>query len=412
MTRVGRDAVGASSATRPRPRSSSRSSIGIAMRAKASPSRLLLPARLRVDPHEPGHADQHVDEHRRQRTDDATTASTPMGMFELAPVGIPIAVVGLALHADRSGERLIPDAREPRADRGLRPAGLPDRGAGPADSRSPGRRSPRAGSGADLDLTVLRHRPRGESRDLVPRGDHALQAGDVLLVEGKRDEILKVKDTAGIDIKAGRQALRSRACRPRTIGLVEAILAARFAAHRANAARAPASGSATGCRCSPSTATARRSATSSARSGCGWATCCSSRDARPILAALEDGNAFRILGAVEDRAPERRAAPASRSAIFAGALVLADASKIVPLPVASLLGAFLDLRDALRHAGGGLPRGRVEGADPDRVHAVARRRHAADREPPSSSRSGIVDRVGTTIPSLAPRRGSSCSPSS
>src|SRR5439155_7968466 len=52
-----------------------------------------------------------------------------------------------------------------------------------------------------LGLTVLRIF-RGESNYLAPRSDTVLKAGDILLVEGSQEDILKIKDVAGVEIKA------------------------------------------------------------------------------------------------------------------------------------------------------------------------------------------------------------------
>jgi di/tricarboxylate transporter len=82
---------------------------------------------------------------------------------------------------------------------GLRPylSEILIRDASPLVGRSLGQ----SGLGRDLDLTVLEV-IREKTKSLVPRATLKLQPGDVLLVEGERSEILKIKDIAGIDIKA------------------------------------------------------------------------------------------------------------------------------------------------------------------------------------------------------------------
>ncbi len=125
----------------------------------------------------------------------------PLGMFELAPVGVPIAVAGLA-YMWFVGRHLVPDRWQRDAGEeefGLRPylsevmvlTGSPLAGKTLAES----------GLGRDLDLTVMRI-VRDKNQYLPPRGDTQLAEGDVLLVEGLADQILKVKDLVGIDIKA------------------------------------------------------------------------------------------------------------------------------------------------------------------------------------------------------------------
>lgn len=146
----------------------------------------------------------------------------PMGMFELAPVGIPIAIVGL-IYIWLVGGRLIPD----RSDSDdltdgfgvrlylteilIRP-----------DSSLVGKTLAESGLGRDLDLTVLRL-VRGKDRYLMLRSARRLEAGDVLLVEGQRDEILKIKDMVGVDIKADVK-LSDPELQSEDIRLVEMIL--------------------------------------------------------------------------------------------------------------------------------------------------------------------------------------------
>lgn len=124
----------------------------------------------------------------------------PMGMFELAPVGVPVAIVGL-LYMQVIGRRLTPDRSQATsliddlADRPyLTEVVIP-------------KRSPLAGKslaeselGRDLDLTVLRI--TGENgRWLRPHGNRRLRAGQVLLVQGPRDAILKLTELGGVDIR-------------------------------------------------------------------------------------------------------------------------------------------------------------------------------------------------------------------
>ncbi len=195
--------------------------VGLAARARVSPSRLLLPLAFATI-----------------LTSSVTLVSTstnilvsglmaqhnlpPMGMFELAPVGIPIAVVGLA-YMVVIGRRLIPERGTPPALTdafGLRPylTEILIR----SDSSLIGRTLAETGLGRDLDLTILQV-VREKSRYLAPRASMRLQPGDVLLVEGERAEILKIKDTAGIDIKADVK-LAVPEGETGEIGLVEAIL--------------------------------------------------------------------------------------------------------------------------------------------------------------------------------------------
>lgn len=124
----------------------------------------------------------------------------PLGMFEVTPVGIPIAIVGL-LYMFFIGRRLIPD-RAP-AEGLLEQFGvrsyitevlvLPD-------SPLVGKTFAESNLGRDLDLEVVRV-IREPNLNLWPRPRMTIRAGDVLLMRGARKDILKVKDTAGIEIR-------------------------------------------------------------------------------------------------------------------------------------------------------------------------------------------------------------------
>lgn len=125
----------------------------------------------------------------------------PMGMFELAPVGIPIVIVGI-VYMYFIGRRIIPDRFSPEELTG----GLESRLFLTEIIISPespfiGKTLGESSLGRDLDLRVMRI-VREKTRYLVPHANQQLQQDDVLLVEGGRDEILKVKTMNGADIKA------------------------------------------------------------------------------------------------------------------------------------------------------------------------------------------------------------------
>jgi len=121
----------------------------------------------------------------------------PMGIFELSVVGVPVVVVGLA-YMFFIGKRLIPvrDAPEELTEEfNLRPflteiMILPN-------SSLIGKTLAESGLGRDLDLTVIRL-IRGEDSYLVPQADLRLEAADILLVEGQRDNLLALKNSARI----------------------------------------------------------------------------------------------------------------------------------------------------------------------------------------------------------------------
>jgi len=306
--------------------------MGIAARSKTSPSRLLMPLAF-----------------ASILTSSVTLVSTstnivvsgvmtahglsPMGMFELAPVGLPIAVVGL-LYMLVLGRRVVPDRAKPDDPvLGLK-AYLTEVLILPT-SRFVGKTLGESGLGSDLGLTVLRI-VRGGDRHLPPARWTKLEAGDVLLVEGPRDEVLKVKDVAGIDIKADVK-LSDPSLQTEDVGLVEAIVLPR----------------------SPLIGRTLKSAQFRERYGLqvlaidrhGEALrrklsevrlqvgdLLLVQGARQNLVAVDGGNALRILGPVEGRRPNPRRA-ALAVAIFVASLAAA-AAKLVPLPIATLAGAF------------------------------------------------------------------------
>ncbi|MBE2270695.1 MAG: SLC13 family permease [Anaerolinea sp.] len=146
----------------------------------------------------------------------------PMGMFELAPVGLPIVAVGIA-YMFFLGKRLIPDRFAPEEIEG----GLESRLYVTELIISPespfiGKTLGESAIGRDLDLRVLRI-VREKKRYLVPRQEQVLEHDDVLLVEGGRDEILKVKTMNGADIKADAK-LSDPELDLEDLGLVEGLI--------------------------------------------------------------------------------------------------------------------------------------------------------------------------------------------
>lgn len=124
-----------------------------------------------------------------------------MGVFELTPVGLPILIVGLA-YMYFIGQHLIP-----QRDSGLidleelsKPPYVTEAVVMP-ESPLVGRTLEEAGLGRDLDLRVIRI-VRNKTRYLEPQATTRLEMDDVLLIEGTRDELLKVKDIVGIELKA------------------------------------------------------------------------------------------------------------------------------------------------------------------------------------------------------------------
>lgn len=262
----------------------------------------------------------------------------PMGMFELAPVGIPIAIVGLA-YMYFVGRRWIPEragTSGPLEGFGVRSylsevLVLPE---------SPLVRKTLAESrlGHDLDLAVVRV-VRGEDpgESLLPTARLRLRAGDVLIVEGAREEVLKVKDTAGVEIRP-EVTLSDPFVKNGDAVVVEALVVP----------GSPLVGR-----------TLRRIGF---RERYGLQVLGLNRHGRNLLtklgrivlhagdvllvqgrtsnvAALNEDRVFSVLGAIEERRPDRGRAWRT-GLIFAGALGLATFD-VLPLAVAGFLGAFL-----------------------------------------------------------------------
>jgi di/tricarboxylate transporter len=125
----------------------------------------------------------------------------PIGMFELAPVGLTIAVVGV-LYMYFIGRRMIPERAAPDAqdeDFAARPY-LSEIVIQPGSSLD-GLTLEEAKIGQTLGLTVIRI-IREKTLRLQAHARAVLRVGDVLLVQGSQEDILKVKDTGGMEIKA------------------------------------------------------------------------------------------------------------------------------------------------------------------------------------------------------------------
>jgi len=260
----------------------------------------------------------------------------PLGMFELAPVGIPIAVAGL-IYMFFIGRHLIPDrlaGNQSTEGIGKYPylteiMILPD-------SSLAGKRLDEAGLGRDFDLKVLQV-IRGKNRYLAPQAETQLEENDVLLVEGWRDDILKAADISGLDIKAN-VTLSNPDLQTKDTGLVEVILLAgspligrtlkgfRFRERYGLQVLA----------INRHGETIRRKISEILlRMGDVLLV----QGHRANIAALEAGKVFRVLTALENRRPHLQRAPLAVM-IFVGVLAAATFN-LIPLPVAVLLGALL-----------------------------------------------------------------------
>jgi di/tricarboxylate transporter len=124
----------------------------------------------------------------------------PLGMFELAPLGIPILSIGIT-YLILLGPRVIPDRpyEEPFSV-GTNVRNYLTELVISQDSKYDGMTVSEAGLGRDLDLTILRI-AKDKRTFLVPNGHTLLSAGDVLLVECDRDGLLKLGDNSGLELK-------------------------------------------------------------------------------------------------------------------------------------------------------------------------------------------------------------------
>jgi len=173
--------------------------LGIAAHNKQSPSRLLLPLAF-----------------ASILTSSVTLISTstniviselmvragepPMGMFELSLVGLPIAVAGIA-YMLTIGLRLMPDRGRDAAS--LDEVGNRDYTADlvvTADSPLIGAALASSPVGRESGFKVVRL--LREEKPVTDKDEAHLAAGDVIVVEGRRRDLLRVKDTPGLDLKA------------------------------------------------------------------------------------------------------------------------------------------------------------------------------------------------------------------
>ena len=259
----------------------------------------------------------------------------PLAMFELAPVGLPIAVVGLG-YMYLIGRHLVPD-RIPEAQiKDFRASLYLSELLIEEDSELAGKTLGQAKLSDELDLKVLRV-VRDSSRYIVPRSLTELEEDDVLLVEGKREDILRAKDMDGIAIEAEAR-LPDYDKAPEEIGLAEAILlpgsalvgrtlkGLRFRQQYKLQVLALNRYSET-----------LRSKLSDVRLREGDVLVLQGEIAQ--MRALERQNLFRILDSTGDLYPNRRRAPIA-VIIFVGAVILGSLD-LLPLAVAMLLGALL-----------------------------------------------------------------------
>jgi di/tricarboxylate transporter len=260
----------------------------------------------------------------------------PIGMFELTPVGLPVLIVGL-LYMLIIGQRLIPDRSAPQdltESFGLRSYLAELRIL--SDSPLVGSTLAQSGLGRDLDLTVVSIIRDGK-RQLAPPADSELQAGDALLVEGSSDDILKIKDIAGIDIQADAK-FSDIDLQDNNLRLAEVVLLppSSFIGRTLKGLQLREKYNIQVLAISRRTGVVH-SKIAQTRLSLGDVLLVQGNQKQ--ITALQDNNAFDVLGVVESQRFDRKQAW-TVIGIFAIALMLATV-KLVPMPVAMLLGALL-----------------------------------------------------------------------
>lgn len=123
----------------------------------------------------------------------------PISMFELTPLGIPIVIAGLT-YMYLIGRHLIPDRTTEEADNSYSEYSYMTEAVILSASPLVGQTLAESGLRRDLDLNVLRI-VRDKKRYINPEPNLRLKEGDLLLIEGLRDGILKIRDTGGIELK-------------------------------------------------------------------------------------------------------------------------------------------------------------------------------------------------------------------
>jgi di/tricarboxylate transporter len=263
-------------------------------------------------------------------------ALAPIGVFELTPVGLPIAFVGLA-YMLTVGRRLLPDRPAAQAltdEFQLHPYITQIR----VQENSPlaGKTLAQSGFRQTLGVTVLAVLRSGE-RLIAPGGETELRDGDALIVEGQRDAILKLNSERGVEAHPDAQ-LSDSDLQNNHARLVEAVIlpGSPFVGRTLQGLRL--------------------------REQHGLQMLAVNRISGLIheelhevrlrmgdvlllqgpqehIAALQEANAFRVLGAIDAQARRPRRTRIA-IALFAGALIL-GASGMVSLAVAALTGALL-----------------------------------------------------------------------
>lgn len=266
-----------------------------------------------------------------------TQAGLPsIGMFELAPVGVPVMVAGL-LYMQFIGRRLIPNRPAPETltdTFNLRPY-LAELRIAPGSPLA-GNTLEQSGLGQNYDLTVMAILREGQ-RQLDLSADTILHAGDKLLAQGSSEAILKIKDLPGIDIQADAK-FSDADLQSDGLGLAEVVLlpGSPFIGRTSKGLQMRERYQIQVLAINRRTGMIR-SKIAETRLDLGDVLLVQGEQKQ--IAALGADNAFDVLG-VRAAQPFNRRQAFAVMGIFAGALLLGSLN-LVPLPAAMLLGALL-----------------------------------------------------------------------
>ncbi|MGH9833838.1 MAG: SLC13 family permease [Blastocatellia bacterium] len=123
----------------------------------------------------------------------------PFTLFEFAPIGIPIVLTGV-IYMLLIGARLLPKRQDESANGKRQDKDFLTEVIVRADSPLIDRTLAQADFRGNYELQINGIVRNGER--LLPHGDAALRPGDVLMVSGKLDKILSIKDAQGLDLKS------------------------------------------------------------------------------------------------------------------------------------------------------------------------------------------------------------------
>jgi di/tricarboxylate transporter len=257
-----------------------------------------------------------------------------MGMFELAPVGIPIAIVGI-LYLWTVGIRLIPQRQDQNAEENIGERNYQADIVLAENSPLVGKTLREANITRQAGFRAVKLIRGSETRNRKLT-DIKLQQGDELIIEGLRADLLKIKDIKGLDFKAdvhladpemdkGKLTIVEGVLLPRSPLIGQSLRSLEFkeryglqvlALHRAGS---------------------EPQQISRARLRLGDVLLL--QGTAENVRALERGNLFNIFGGIDPQRLNRRRAPLAL-AIFAVS-ILAVTFNLITLPIAALSGAFL-----------------------------------------------------------------------